>query len=69
MGTSRKKENDNWLDRVSEDYDYETKGSEHLSEDSEFPALVSKKEDAKNSLYSDVERKRAEIDNSTVGGF
>ena len=38
------------------------------TEDPEFPAPVSLKED-ESTLFTDVERKKREINDSTVGGF
>lgn len=39
-----------------------------LTEDPEFPSFISKGNDS-TSLYRDVNRKKSEMKNSTLGGF
>lgn len=66
---NRKKQASSWLDNSLEDEDYTTMRTDDvLTDDPEFPAVTSKK-DGSPSLHRDVERKKSEMKNSTIGGF
>lgn len=65
----RKKQASSSLDNTLEDEDYTTMRTDDvLTDDPEFPAFVSKKDDSP-SLRRDAERKKSEMKNSTIGGF
>ncbi|HLR22439.1 MAG TPA: hypothetical protein VK100_01845 [Pseudogracilibacillus sp.] len=63
----------NKSDQLSSTYKEESSNStmdtdDVLTEDPEFPSFISKGNDS-NSLYRDVNRKKSEMKNSTLGGF